>query len=62
MIMKNTVSDELVNKVFKLTQALNMAKSIAKSIEQENESLKQVLSLLSNNSIKENSCNIVSIR
>lgn len=53
MIMKNTVSDELVNKVFKLTQALNMAKSIAKSIDQENESLKQVLLLLSDNSLKE---------
>jgi|LakMenEpi03Aug12_release.lakeMendotaPanAssembly.Ray.scaffolds.fasta_scaffold3356188_2 hypothetical protein len=54
MIMKNTVTDELINKVYQLTKALNTAESIIKTLEQENEGLKQTLSLLSNDYIEEN--------
>lgn len=61
MIMKNIVSNELINQVFRLTQALNSAKSIATIIDQENENLKQALLLLSNKHITEDSSNIVSI-
>jgi cell division protein FtsB len=52
--MKNTVTDELINKVYQLTKALNTAESIIKTLEQENEGLKQTLSLLSNDYIEEN--------
>jgi hypothetical protein len=44
MIMKNTVTDELVNKLYHLTKALNHAESIIKALEQENNSLKETLS------------------
>lgn len=53
MIMKNTVTDELINKVYQLTKALTTAESIIKILEQENEGLKQTLSLLSNDYIEE---------
>jgi hypothetical protein len=42
--MKNTVTDELVNKLYHLTKALNHAESIIKALEQENNSLKETLS------------------
>jgi cell division protein FtsB len=51
--MKNTVTDELINKVYQLTKALTTAESIIKILEQENEGLKQTLSLLSNDYIEE---------
>ena len=44
MIMKNYVTDELVNKVYHLTKALNQAESIIKTLETENNSLKEALS------------------
>ncbi len=44
MIMKNYVTDELVNKVYHLTKALNQAESIIKILELENNNLKQTLS------------------
>lgn len=44
MIMKNTVTDELVNKLYHLTKALNYAESIIKILEKENTSLKETLS------------------
>lgn len=46
MIMKNYVTDELINKVYHLTQALNQAESIIKTLEQENDALKQTMSIL----------------
>ena len=44
MIMKNYVTDELINKVYHLTKALNQAESIVKILEKENTSLKEILS------------------
>jgi len=44
MIMKNTVTDELINKVYHLTKALNQAESIIKILEVENDNLKETLS------------------
>ena len=44
MIMKNYVTDELINKVYHLTKALNQAESIIKTLETENSSLKETLS------------------
>lgn len=44
MIMKNYVTDELINKVHRLSQALNQAESIIKTLEEENNSLKETLS------------------
>jgi hypothetical protein len=41
--MKNYVADELINKVYHLTKALNQAETIIKTIEQENISLKEML-------------------
>lgn len=52
MIMKNYVSDELANKVYHLTKALNQAEKIIESLQQENDSLKKVASKLQ--SIEEN--------
>lgn len=49
MIMKNTVTDELVNKVYHLTRALDSAQNIVKTLEKENERLKSLLSQLSYN-------------
>jgi len=48
MIMKNYVTDELVNKVYHLTKALNQAESIIKTLETENNSLKEALSSIYN--------------
>jgi DNA-directed RNA polymerase subunit F len=48
MIMKNYVADELANKVYHLTKALNQAESIIKVLEEENNSLKQTLSSIYN--------------
>jgi len=44
MIMKNYVTDELVNKIYHLTKALNQTESIIKTLEKENNSLKETLS------------------
>jgi len=44
MIMKNYVTDELINKVYHLTKALNQAESIIKILEVENDNLKETLS------------------
>ena len=46
MIMKNYVTDELINKVYHLTKALNQAESIIKTLEVENNTLKETLSLI----------------
>ena len=46
--IKEFVTEELYNKVYHLTKALNTAESIIKILEKENDSLKQTLSLLSN--------------
>jgi hypothetical protein len=43
MIMKNYVSDELANKVYHLTQALNQAEKIIKSLQEENDHLKEII-------------------
>jgi hypothetical protein len=48
MIMKNYVADELANKVYHLTKALNQAESIIKVLEEENNSLKETLSSIYN--------------
>jgi len=42
--MKNYVTDELVNKIYHLTKALNQTESIIKTLEEENNSLKETLS------------------
>jgi hypothetical protein len=44
--MKNYVTDELINKVYHLTKALNQAESIIKTLEVENNNLKETLSLI----------------
>jgi hypothetical protein len=44
MIIKNYVTDELINKVYHLTKALNQAESIIKILEVENDNLKEKLS------------------
>jgi hypothetical protein len=44
--MKNYVTDELINKVYHLTKALNQAESIIKTLEVENDNLKETLSLI----------------
>jgi hypothetical protein len=44
--MKNYVTDELINKVYHLTKALNQAESIIKILEVENDNLKETLSLI----------------
>jgi len=46
MIMKNYVTDELINKVYYLTKALNQAESIIETLEVENNNLKETLSLI----------------
>lgn len=55
MIMKNYVSDELANKVYHLTTALNKADDLIKVLEEENESLKKALHDLSPK-LNEKSC------
>jgi ABC-type transporter Mla subunit MlaD len=47
MIMTNYVSDELANKVYHLTKALNKADDLIKVLEQQNEFLKKTLEELS---------------
>jgi hypothetical protein len=44
--MKNYVSDELANKVYHLTQALNKAERIVSILEEENKSLKDAFNNL----------------
>jgi hypothetical protein len=44
--MKNYVTDELINKVYHLTKALNQAESIIKTLEVENNTLKETLSVI----------------
>lgn len=46
MIMKNYVSDELFNKVYHLSQALNQAQTIIETLEKENENLKEILRVI----------------
>jgi len=46
MIMKNYVSDELANKVYHLTQALNKAERIVSILEEENKNLKDAFNNL----------------
>lgn len=46
MIMKNYVADELANKVYHLTQALQQATDIIQKLDTQNENLKQILSNL----------------
>jgi sensor histidine kinase regulating citrate/malate metabolism len=60
MIMKNYVADELSNKVYHLTKALNQAQNIIKVLEEENEKLKDVLANLAsiNNQDYVNACEI----
>lgn len=43
MIMKNTVTDELVNKIYHLTKALDTAKEAVETLQKENENLKHLL-------------------
>lgn len=43
MIMKNSVTDELVNKVYHLTNALHKAQKVVEVLQQENENLKNLL-------------------
>lgn len=44
MIKMNTfIADELENKVYHLTKALNQAEKIVKLLEKENDSLKQTI-------------------
>lgn len=44
MIMKNSVTNELLNKVYHLTNALNKAETLVDTLQQENENLKHILS------------------
>jgi MoxR-like ATPase len=46
MIMKNYVADELMNKVYHLTQALNKAKDIVSVLEEENKNLRDAFNNL----------------
>lgn len=48
MIMTNYVSDELANKVYHLTKALNQAEGIVETLQEENNNLKELLSLMEN--------------
>lgn len=48
MVVKNTITDELINKMYHLTKALNMAESIIETLQQENENLKHILSDMGN--------------
>lgn len=52
MIMKNTVTDELVNKVYHLTKALNKAENLVETLQQENENLKKLLEDIDHNENK----------
>lgn len=46
MIMKNYVADELSNKVYHLHKALEQAEDIIKTLEKENQNLKEVIKFL----------------
>ena len=48
MIMTNYVSDELANKVYHLTKALNQVEGIVETLQRENDNLREVLSLMEN--------------
>lgn len=48
MIMLNYVSDELANKVYHLTQALNQAEKIIQILQKENDNLKSTLDVINN--------------
>jgi len=48
MIMTNYVSDELANKVYHLTKALNQAEDIVETLQKENDNLRELLSLMEN--------------
>ena len=48
MIMTNYVSDELANKVYHLTKALNQVEDIVETLQKENDNLKELLSLMKN--------------
>jgi hypothetical protein len=48
MIMKNYVSDEVANKIYYLNKALDQAEDIVESLEEENNILKEALSLMEN--------------
>jgi hypothetical protein len=41
--MKNYVTDELVNKIYHLTKAVDQAKQIITKLEKENKKLKELL-------------------
>lgn len=51
MIMKNFVSDELANKIYHLTKALEQAKEIISKLEQENERLQSLVHISEENSV-----------
>ena len=59
--IKGFVAEELYNKVYHLTKALNTAESIIKILEQENNSLKETLSLLSDNFIDQDEDSLVEV-
>ena len=46
MIITNYVSDELANKVYHLTKALNQVEDIVETLQKENDNLKEALSLM----------------
>lgn len=48
MIMTNYVSDELANKVYHLTKALNQVEGIVETLQRENDNLREALSLMEN--------------
>lgn len=43
MKMHSYITDELVNKIYHLSEALNKAKTIIDTLEEENNSLKEVI-------------------
>jgi hypothetical protein len=43
MIMKNSVTDELINKVYHLTNALSKAEKLVEVLQRENDNLKHLL-------------------
>lgn len=47
MIMINYVSDDISNKIYRLTKALNEAQQIIRKLSEENENLKDTLSYIS---------------
>lgn len=49
MIMKNSVTDELVNKMYHLTKALDIAKGVIDTLQVENDKLKTLLEDINSN-------------